>query len=811
METLVTVIPDKETRGAAAVKLEPVEDVLRRIKEAPHPKARECRDLVTRIKEARAADQDTAELEAALEAAKVQLPAAIFASVYPGAASTGAPHTLTGLLCLDIDDIPPAEFTPLRERLQADPRTFAVFTSPRGEGLKVVVRAEGYPGGDASASKLDYRATYLRAGELLDVELDNTRDPERLCFLPHDPDAYLNNTAQPIPWTIAPPRPTIERKARPRASAPSYRGETPLEHYKREGDPVGVLQRHGWQVVREHGDKVHLCRPGKEARGETSGNWHQGHRRLQVFSTSTEFDPATTYSASDVFVLLEAGGDARRAFDMLRAEGYGTSADRTTAHTFDRILDHPQEREGEEAHSRLRILGDEDIDEELRTMPARKSTGWRSWDRYVKLRPAGLTLVGATPGAGKSLVLLNMALNMAETYPEEVFVFVSAEMPASEVRLRLQLAASYRGGYRRSRILWERRGCYLTTKEGRAWMAFTDGPALVLDGRPRCAADGEYMESDAELLEAIQRQALQRRKSAAEVIEELVAQHYTAPTTTDTPRLFVDGLRKVEELRKAGRLVVVDAPDETVPTTELDALLATIHQQAQEKGLTIGAVFVDYAGLVESDQANARDEFRIRTIQACNDLKRIAKLYAIPVVVAAQLNTRESDMKKAGQDKEEFPTSHFEAIGKPLVPTGDKFAETAQFYRAADLVLYLANPMQEAGGSTEELVRPYLVHGELPLFVKIAKMRGGAAKKFLTLGYVPQAQALHDTFEPPPDELVKVYTEEEAAERAERAKKKAQTKTERILDEHREETLGKETRGRKAKDAPLPEHLNTPF
>lgn len=595
-------------------------------------------------------------------------------------------------------------------------------------------------------------------------------------------------------------------------SAQSAYMETPLAHYKREGDVLGLLQRHGWAVVKQQGDRIQLRRPGKEGRGETSGNWHQGHRRLQVFSTSTEFDPATTYSASDVFVLLEAGGDARRAFDMLRAEGYGTSADRPTADYFDRIQDHHQEREGEEAHTRLRILGDEEIDEELHTMPARKSTGWRSWDRYVKLRPAALTLVGATPGAGKSLVLLNMALNMAETYPDEVFVFVSAEMPASEVRLRLQTAASYRGDHRRSRLLDAGGGGYLTTKDGRAWWSRAKrGPTDILDGdevsgkivggRRRTSADGEYMESDAELLEAIQRQALQRGTTAAEVIEELVAQR--PERTGPTPRLFVDGLRKVEELRKAGRLVVVDAPDETVPTSELDALLATIHQQAQEKGLTIGAVFVDYAGLVESDKANARDEFRIRTIQACNDLKRIAKTYAVPVVVAAQLNTRESDTKGAGKakSKPEFPTSHWQALGCPLVPEGDKFAETSQFYRAADLVLYLCNPMQEAGGSDEELVRPYLTHGELPLFVKAAKMRGGAPKKFLTLGYVPQAQALHDTFEPPPDELVKVYTEEEAAEHAARAKKKKEQDPE----------VQHTPKARRGKNDPLPDHLNTPL
>ena len=411
---------------------------------------------------------------------------------------------------------------------------------------------------------------------------------------------------------------------------------------------------------------------------------------------------------------------------------------------------------------------------------------------------------------------------MAETYPDEVFVFVSAEMPASEVRLRLQTAASYRGDHRRSRLLDAGGGGYLTTKDGRAWWSRAKrGPTDILDGdevlgkivggRRRTSADGEYMESDAELLEAIQRQALQRGTTAAEVIEELVAQR--PERTGPTPRLFVDGLRKVEELRKAGRLVVVDAPDETVPTSELDALLATIHQQAQEKGLTIGAVFVDYAGLVESAKGE-REDYRIRTNHACNDLKRIAKQHAIPVVVAAQLNTRESDTKGAGKakSKPEFPTSHWQALGCPLVPEGDKFAETSQFYKAADLVLYLCNPMQEAGGSDEELVRPYLTHGELPLFVRAAKVRGGAPKKFLTLGYVPQAQALHDTFEPPPDDLVKIYTPEEAAERSEKAqKKKAKTATDHMLDTHRDEVLGKLAKGRKGKNDPLPEHLTTPF
>ena len=182
----------------------------------------------------------------------------------------------------------------------------------------------------------------------------------------------------------------------------------------------------------------------------------------------------------------------------------------------------------------------------------------------------------------------------------------------------------------------------------------------------------------------------------------------------------------------------------------------------------------------------------------------------MPVVVAAQLNIRESDLKGAGKTKPDMPISHWEALGKPLMPDGDKFAETSQYYRAADLVLYLANPMQEAGGSAEELVAPYLTYGEIPLFVKVAKLRGGAPKKLLTLGYVPHAQALHEKFEEPPPHIVRIYTKEERdlADMPEGSKRK-QSPTDR--DTKPPAQPKQEPKKRAAKDVDIPEQMKTPF
>ena len=101
-----------------------------------------------------------------------------------------------------------------------------------------------------------------------------------------------------------------------------YPGLSPFEDYNDRGEVVDLLEKHGWTIVNNTKDRVHLLRPG-QTDSKTSGNFHKGLRVLKVFSSSTEFNPDKGYSASQVFSLLECNGDHKLAYRELLRLGYG--------------------------------------------------------------------------------------------------------------------------------------------------------------------------------------------------------------------------------------------------------------------------------------------------------------------------------------------------------------------------------------------------------------------------------------------------------------------------------------------------------
>ena len=109
---------------------------------------------------------------------------------------------------------------------------------------------------------------------------------------------------------------------RPRQARPDGSEKKPMEDYNERGDVVALLTAHGWKVVSRQGQRVNVLRSGN-AGSTKSGNFHEGHRKLYIFSTSTEFEPLNGLSPSDVFIQLEAKGDRSEAARKLIDMGYG--------------------------------------------------------------------------------------------------------------------------------------------------------------------------------------------------------------------------------------------------------------------------------------------------------------------------------------------------------------------------------------------------------------------------------------------------------------------------------------------------------
>lgn len=99
-----------------------------------------------------------------------------------------------GLLVLDFDKLTPDALAALRAEVVAAPHTFGAFTSPSGNGLKVVVRIEPRPASNEEHAHA-WQVVADHYGHAPDASGKNV---ERVCFLSHDPDVYINEDAEPL-------------------------------------------------------------------------------------------------------------------------------------------------------------------------------------------------------------------------------------------------------------------------------------------------------------------------------------------------------------------------------------------------------------------------------------------------------------------------------------------------------------------------------------------------------------------------------------------------------------------------------------
>ncbi len=121
-------------------------------------------------------------------------------------------QTHSGLICIDLDKLPPERLTTLHGLLIADEFTHVLFISPSGNGLKCVVRIDYQQPADHDRFYRQicnyYRDCYgvttekdkvnLPPGEV--PELDSSgSDVSRLCFLPCDPDCFHNPGGEVMP------------------------------------------------------------------------------------------------------------------------------------------------------------------------------------------------------------------------------------------------------------------------------------------------------------------------------------------------------------------------------------------------------------------------------------------------------------------------------------------------------------------------------------------------------------------------------------------------------------------------------------
>jgi hypothetical protein len=121
---------------------------------------------------------------------KKKLPAIMFTGTFSRRNCAGLVQH-SGLMVLDFDDCGVG----LKETLAADPHAVLCFVSPRGTGLKLVIRIE--PAADAAEHGESFDAAKAYFRERYRVEADPSgRDVSRLCFVSHDPEAIFQDAGE---------------------------------------------------------------------------------------------------------------------------------------------------------------------------------------------------------------------------------------------------------------------------------------------------------------------------------------------------------------------------------------------------------------------------------------------------------------------------------------------------------------------------------------------------------------------------------------------------------------------------------------
>lgn len=156
--------------------------------------------LVAHVRDAAEAGAD-----AAKDAAKGRLPGFTPSGRFTARKKDGlAVHS--GVVVADLDHLPSREDAArTRDALAQDAHVVAAFVSPSGRGVKALVRVDAVADADEHAEAFAKLVEHFAQAH--GVKLDTSgKDVSRLCFVSHDPDAFIREgEAEPLAWRVLPP------------------------------------------------------------------------------------------------------------------------------------------------------------------------------------------------------------------------------------------------------------------------------------------------------------------------------------------------------------------------------------------------------------------------------------------------------------------------------------------------------------------------------------------------------------------------------------------------------------------------------
>ena len=218
------------------------------------------------------------------------------------------------------------------------------------------------------------------------------------------------------------------------------KGLSAFEDYNQRGDVLGLLESHGWKLVRRKGHQTFVLRPGATT-SLTSGDFDHNQNRFSVFTTSSEFEPMKSYQPYAVFAVLECDKNFSLASKKLYDLGFG-----------DRF---EVERENNaKVPSRISLIDSdysfiakpddyEDYLKQVRagTLPMGLSTGMPELDKHFLFKQGNLVIINGIDNVGKTKVILFLACLSAMYHGWKWIIYSSENTLGNVVRTLIEYHA----------------------------------------------------------------------------------------------------------------------------------------------------------------------------------------------------------------------------------------------------------------------------------------------------------------------------------------------------------------------------------
>lgn len=189
------------------------------------------------------------------ETLKATLPVFMASCIFTGSKSAKALQQHSGNVILDFDHMQDAQ--EFKTQVSNDKYSLAVFTSPSGNGMKVICKVNPIPRnpdehGIAWKTVAAYFEKYGKVGEGAD---NSGKNVNRLCYLSYDPTVYYNPQSEPMPWDYTEYEKEKKKKSLAKkelAERKAHQGKT-----RQQDQRIRIkLKRRGYQLTDQSTDAL---------------------------------------------------------------------------------------------------------------------------------------------------------------------------------------------------------------------------------------------------------------------------------------------------------------------------------------------------------------------------------------------------------------------------------------------------------------------------------------------------------------------------------------------------------------------------